>query len=143
MAYTVKKIEVWTGDISDRVGGLAGKLASLAEAKADLTFVVARRQPHQPGTGVVFLGPIKGSKQSEAARGAGLSPAQNLAALQIEGANKPGECYRIAQLIAAEQINLRGLSAETIGSKFAVTVAFDNEQDAERAAKALRAGSKK
>ena len=51
MAYSVKKIEVWTGDISDRAGGLAAKLAALAEAKADLTFVVARRQPHQPGMG--------------------------------------------------------------------------------------------
>jgi hypothetical protein len=144
MAYSVKKIEVWTGDISDRVGGLAAKLASLAEAKADLTFVVARRQPHQPGMGVVFLGPIKGSKQSEAARAAGLSPAPNLTALQVEGANKPGECYRLAKVIADGGINLRGLSAETIGSKFAVTMAFDNEQDADQAVKLVRsAGSKK
>ncbi len=144
MAYKVKKIEVWTGDISDRAGGLAAKLSSLAEAKADLTFVVARRQPHQPGMGVVFLGPVKGSKQSQAARATGLSPAQNLTALQVEGTNKAGECYRVAKLIADGQINLRGLSAETIGNKFAVTVAFDNEQDADAAAKLLRsAGAKK
>ena len=138
MAYSVKKIEVWTGDISDRVGGLAAKLASLAEAKADLTFVVARRQPHQPGMGVVYLGSIKGSKQSEAARAGGLSPAQNLAALQVEGTNKAGECYRIAKVIADGQINLRGLSAETIGNRFAVTIAFDSEQDADAASKLLR-----
>jgi len=138
MAYTVKKIEVWTGDISDRVGGLAAKLAALSEAKADLTFVVARRQPHQPGMGVVYLGPIKGSKQSEAARAGGLSPAQNLAALQVEGTNKAGECYRIAKIIADGQINLRGLSAETIGNRFAVTIAFDSEQDAAAAAKLIR-----
>jgi hypothetical protein len=143
MAYSVKKIEVWTGDISDRAGGLASKLAALAEAKADLTFVVARRQPNQPGMGVVFLGPIKGGKQSEAARAGGLSPAQNLAALQVEGTNKPGECYQIAKLIADEHINLRGLSAESIGNKFAVTIAFDNEQDADKAAKVLRSGGGK
>ena len=143
---TVKKVAVWTGDISDRVGGLSSKLALLAQVKTDLSFVVARRQPHQPGMGVVFLGPIKGSKQTEAARAAGLSPAQDLVALQVEGVcNGCTYCYvhRITQVIADGQINLRGLSSELIGKKIIATIAFDSEQDADAAAKLLRSAAAK
>ncbi len=49
MAYQVKKLELWTADISDRVGGFAAKLEALAGAKSDLTFVVAGRHAHLPG----------------------------------------------------------------------------------------------
>ena len=73
MAYTVSKVDIWTGDIDDRKGGLAEKLRSLANAGADLELVIARRQPHLPGKGVVFLGPVKGAKASAAASAAQLT----------------------------------------------------------------------
>jgi len=66
MAYTVNKVDMWAGEIDDRVGGLAAKLEALANAGADLEVVVARRQPGQPGKGVVFLGPVKRGKPQEA-----------------------------------------------------------------------------
>ena len=40
--------------------------------------VVARRQPDKPGSGVVFLAPVKGRKATEAAATAGLSPASGM-----------------------------------------------------------------
>ncbi len=67
MAYTVSKVDIWTGEIEDQVGGLAGKLESLADAGADLEVVIARRQPDRPGKGVVFLGPVAGAKSKKAA----------------------------------------------------------------------------
>jgi hypothetical protein len=139
MAYTVNKVDMWTGEIADRVGGLAAKLEALAAAGADLEVVVARRQPQAPGKGVVFLGPIAGAKAQKAARAARLTRAADLVALRVEGPDKPGECHRLVRLLAEAGLNLRGLAATTLGSKFAVSVAFDNAADAAKAARIIRA----
>src|SRR5262245_46669417 len=138
MAYTVSKVDVWTAEIEDRVGGLAAKLEALADAGADLEMVIARRQPLQPGKGIVFLGPVKGAKAQKAAQAAGLTKSTELAALCVEGPNKPGEGHRMARLLAGEGLNLRGLSALVVGSKFVAALAFDSDADADKAAQALR-----
>src|SRR5437016_3706882 len=91
MGYTVNKVEMWNGEIDDRVGGLAQKLDTLADAGADLEVVVARRQPHMPGKGIALVGPVAGAKAKAAATAAGLSPASALVALRVDGPNKPGE----------------------------------------------------
>jgi hypothetical protein len=138
MAYTVSKVDIWTGDMHDRTGGLAEKLRPLADAGADLEVVIARRKPDQPGQGVVFLGPLKGAKALAAATTAQLTKAANLAALRVEGTNKPGECHRLTELVAKAGVNLRGLSAMVLGKKFVVSMAFDSPADADRAAKVLK-----
>src|SRR5437899_3224502 len=109
MAYDVKRVEVWTGDIADQPGGLAATLEPLAEAGANFAFVVARRH-EQGGKGVVFLGPLSGTKQRNAARAARLREAKNMAALQVIGADKRGAVSHIARLCADAGINLRGVS---------------------------------
>ena len=40
---------VWAASMQDTPGSLANKLAALAEAGADLGFIVARRSPEKPG----------------------------------------------------------------------------------------------
>lgn len=45
-------------------------LGALADAKASLEMVVARRQPDKPGPGIVFLAPVEGKKPTAAARAA-------------------------------------------------------------------------
>ena len=52
MPPKVTKIDVWSGEIQDQPGGLAGILRQLAGASANLEMVVARRQPDKPGTGI-------------------------------------------------------------------------------------------
>jgi hypothetical protein len=144
MAYTVNKVEMWTAAIDDRVGGLAATLGPLADAGADLEMVIARRQPHQPGRGVVFLGPVAGAKAQKAAKTAGLTKATDLAALRVEGPNKPGEGSRMAHLLAEAGINLRGLAAIATGNKVVVSLGFDSADDANKAARVLRsAGAKR
>jgi hypothetical protein len=143
MAYTVNKVDMWTGEIDDRVGGLAAKLDALATAGADLEVVVARRQPHQPGKGVVFLGPVKRGKPQEAAQAAGLAKASNLVGLRVEGTNKPGECHRLTRLLADAGINLRGLTATAMGGKFAVSLGLDSDADASKAVSVLQAAGGK
>jgi hypothetical protein len=144
MAYTVNKVDMWSGAIDDRVGGLAAKLEPLANARVDLEVAIARRQPHLPGKGAVFVGPVTGAKAQKAAEAAGLTKATDLAGLRVEGPNKPGESHRLTRLLADAGINLRGLSAIALGNKFVAALAFDNEADASKAASVLRgAGDKK
>src|SRR5262245_14832414 len=138
MAYTVKKVEMWSGEIEDRVGGLAAKLDPLASAGADLEVVVARRQPQTPGKGVVFLGPVAGAKAKKAAEVAGLRKTRYLSAVRVEGQNKPGECSRLTRLLAAAGLNLRGLSATVLGKRFVAALAFDSDADAATASRLLR-----
>jgi hypothetical protein len=138
MAYVVTKFDVWTSGISDQVGGLASALEPLAMAGADLAFVVARRQPHRPGAGVVFLGGVSGSKAAKAAAAAGLAKSSEIAALRVEETNKPGSCHKLLRLMSEAGINLRGLSATVVGKKCVYIVAFDGAADADKAARLLK-----
>ncbi len=138
MAYSVKKIEMWRGEIEDQVGGLAAILEQVAEAGVNLEIVVARRNPTLPGKGVVFVGPLSGAKGKKAAQAARLTRADDMAALRVEGPDKPGDCHRLSRLLADAGINLRGLSATVLGKKYALSLAFDSETDAAKAARLLR-----
>ena len=138
MALKVSKVDVWSAELSDNVGGLARVLGPLAAAGADLSFVIARRQPDKPGTGVAFIGGIKGAKQTKAAAAAGLAKTQNLAALSIESTNKPGSLHRVVEQVASSGINLRGVSASVTGSKCVFVLAFDSAADRDAAAKVVK-----
>jgi len=80
--------------------------------------VVARRQPDKPGAGIVFLAPLKARKTTEAAAMAGLRPATDMAALRVEGTDRPGLGAKMTSAIADAGINIRGLSAAALGSRF-------------------------
>ena len=139
MSLKVTKLDVWSGEIQDRPGGLAEILRQLAATNANLEMVVARRQPEKPGSGIVFLAPVKGRKATQAAAVAGLGPATGVAALRVEGTDRPGLGATMTGAIAEAGINLRGLSAAALGNRFAAYLAFDSLEDAEKAAKVMRA----
>lgn len=138
MAVTIQKVDVWSGEIRDEVGGLAAVLDPLAAAGADLAFLVARRQRDKPGTGIVFLGGLKGAKQTAAAQKAGLAKAGDISALLAEAPNKPGLANKLIEKLAEARINLRGLSASVTGNKCVIVFAFDSVADRDNAAKILR-----
>jgi hypothetical protein len=139
MALKVTQAEVWAATIEDRPGGLARKLEALAKGGTSLDFVVARRAPDRPGTGVVFVAPVKGVRQQKAAKAAGFVKAAGLHSVRGEGPDKPGLGARITADLADAGINLRGLSAAAIGKKCVVYLALDMPEDATRAAKILKA----
>ena len=62
MALKATRVDTWAATIKDQPGGLAAKLEALAAAKVNLEFIIARRAPEKPGTGVVFVTPITGAK---------------------------------------------------------------------------------
>jgi hypothetical protein len=138
MPVKVTKVEVWAGEMVDQPGGLARVLGAVGAAGADLECVIARRQPDKPGSGVVFVTPIKGRKAQDAAKAAGLMKAGNIATLRVDGADKPGLGGRITQAIADAGVNMRGVSAAVVGNKFVAYIGFDSADDANKAARALR-----
>ena len=61
MALNVKQVKVWSASIEDKPGSLARKLDILTKTGANLEFVIGRRAPEKPGTGVVLVTPIEGA----------------------------------------------------------------------------------
>ncbi len=140
MALSVQTMDVWAASIEDRPGGLSAKLAPLAKAGADLEFVVARRAPDKPGTGVVFVTPLQGEAQTAAAKQAGFAVADSLCSVRIEGDNRPGIGAQLTERLADAGVNLRGLSAAVIAGRFIMYLALDGADDAEKTIGLLQEG---
>ena len=138
MAYSVKKVAVWAGEIADHPGGLAETIQALSNAGANLEFLIARRAADKPGTGVVFVTPITGAKQKSAAQGTGLATTDSLHSVRVDGPDKAGLGAKMTKAIADAGINLRGLSAAALGRRAVSYLAFDSAADADRAVSILR-----
>jgi len=80
----VERVDVWAATIEDKPGGLAKILTGLKDAGADLDFVIARRAPEKPGTGVVFVTPLRGDREVAAASTLGFNVTSILKSLRIE-----------------------------------------------------------
>ena len=132
MGMTVESATVWAATIQDEPGGLAAKLAPLAEAGANLDFVIARRCPDAPGTGVIFVTPLSGAAATAGAE-AGFAETSSLHSVRIEGDNRAGLSAEITRGLAEAGINLRGISASAIGERFVMYLALDSAADAEQA----------
>ena len=138
MKINVSRSEVWAATIEDRPGGLADKLEALAEAGANLEFIISRRAPEQPGKGVVFVAPLKGAKVVKAAGNAGFQKSDSLHSVRLEGSDKPGTGSALSRKIAEAGLNMRGFSAAAFGKRFVAYLAFDVPQDAARAVSILK-----
>jgi hypothetical protein len=138
MAYTVSKVDVWAGEIEDRPGGVAEKLDGLAKGGSSLEFLISRRAPEKPGTGVVFVTPVKGAGQKRAAQQAGLNTTDSLHSVRVEGPDRPGLGAKMTRALADAGINLRGLSAAALGRRSVAYFAFDSAEDAANAIKVLK-----
>jgi hypothetical protein len=138
MTLKVSRVDLWTASIDDRAGGAADRLEPLSKAGANFEFVFSRRTPEQPGTGMLFVTPVKGAKVIQAAQAAGFAKPQNIHSVRIEGANKQGVTAMVARALANGGISFRALSASGIGSKFVGYVALDTAEDAAKAVSLLK-----
>ena len=138
MAYTIKKVDVWAGEIADRPGGLAATLVALSNAGVSLESVISRRAADKPGTGVVFLTPIKGAKQKSAAVTAGLKTSDTLQTVRVEGPDRAGLGTKMTKALADAGINLRGVSGAALGRRAVSYFAFDSAADADTAIRILK-----
>jgi len=130
--------DVWVASVEDKPGALGNKLAALAEAGADLGFIIARRSPEKPGTGVVFVTPLRGDQEMDAATEEGFTVSRHLHSLQVEGRNEPGIAAKVAQKIGQAGLNLRGFSGAVIGTQFVLHLGFDTAEAAQKAITVLQ-----
>ncbi len=138
MKLDIARVDIWAASIKDRAGGLCDKLQALADAGANLEFLVARRVQKKPGTGVVFITPIKGAAQIRAAKKAGFRKTTSLHAVRIAATNRSGLGATITGAIADAQLSMRGASAAAIGKKAIMHLAFDSREDAAKAVRYLK-----
>ena len=138
MTLKVNKAEVWSATIDDRAGGVADKLEPLSKAGANFEFVLARRTPEQPGSGVIYVTPVKGLKVIHAAQAVGLAKTTTMHSLRVEGSDRPGTTAQVTRALGSAGVSFRGLCAIAVGNKFVSFLAFDSAEDATKAAGRLR-----
>ncbi len=142
MKLELEKTDVWAASLKDKPGALAKALQALYEAGANLDFVIGRKAPEKKGAGVVFVTPIKGAKQVKAAKAAGFAKTKSLHSIRVISKDVPGLGVMLAAAIAAEKINLRGISAASIGNKTVTNLAFRSAADAAKGMRCLKKLSK-
>ena len=138
MDHIVERVNVWSASLVDKPGGLSTILKGLDEAGADLDFIVARRAPEKPGTGVVFLSPLRGDREIRAASTLGFNLSNSIAAVRVEAENEPGAAARLTDLIADAELSIRGFSGAVIGRRYIAYIGFDSASDAHRAVDIIR-----
>ncbi len=137
MAVTVRKITLWRKEVENRAGMLAGALAPLANAGADIHVVMAYRFPGQESKAAIELYPVMGRKSVTAAKEVGFS-ASAIPALLVEGDNRAGLGYATAQAIAGAGISLDFLVAQVVGRKYSAVFGFESDADATKCAAIIR-----
>jgi hypothetical protein len=137
MGFKLDRIHLWSGEIADQPGGMAAKLAPLAQAGANLEYINTRRLGNAPGKGVLYVAPVTGPGPVRAARSVGLSETHDIVVLRVEGDNEAGLGHRLTQQWALAGISLQGLTMTVLGKKFVGYAAFDTVEDANKAAQIL------
>src|SRR5437588_13105404 len=137
MSFRYDRVHVWSCEVTDEPGGVASKLAKLAEAGENLQFVSTRRLAEKPGYGVLYIAPVTGPDQIRAARHAGLHEVSNPVIIRVEGDNKAGLAHRLTHDWALAGISFQGLTMAVVNDRFIGYAAFDNAADANKAATIL------
>jgi hypothetical protein len=137
MDLLVEREEVWAASVDETPGALAATLSTLTGAGADLDFLIVRRAPEKPGTGVVFVTPLRGDREIRAATGVGFSVTQRLHSVRVEGANEPGVAAKLTKAIGDAGIKLRGMSAAALGTRFVAHFGVDSADDERAVVKLL------
>ncbi|MCC6136247.1 MAG: amino acid-binding protein [Candidatus Contendobacter sp.] len=138
MDLIAERVEVWAASLEDKPGSLANILSSLREAGANLNFILARREPDQPGKSVVYVTPLAGDAELEAAATLGFNLTARVYSVRVEGQNQPGIAAGLASKLAAAGLNLRGFSAAVLGTRFILYIGLDSVEDAAKALTVLQ-----
>src|SRR5438270_14074206 len=137
MSFKWDRVHVWSCDVKDQAGGVAEKLAHLAQAGANLEYVFTKRLPNKPGEGVLYVAPVSGPAQVRAAKAAGMHEVDQPVLRRIEGDNEAGLAHHLTQQWAIAGISLQGLTMAVLKHKFVGYASFDTVGDANRAAQIL------
>ena len=132
----VERVDVRAASIEDRPGGLAQALAALRDAGADLQLIISRRA--EPGKGVVFITPLQGDREIDAAAQVGFNITHTLHSVRVMGHDRPGVAAELTEKLADGGINLRGFSLSVIGRQYLAYAAVDSLEDANKVIEILK-----
>lgn len=139
MSYEIRRVEIWSGEIRDRQGALADMLKTVLEAGTNLDFIIARPSPVKPATGILYLAPLEGDAQLNAAQQAGLHPSSHIEALRVEGPDRPGLAEQITRTIADAGINVSGFTGGRMADRCVMYIRFERANELEDAHELLEA----
>src|SRR5437763_4609104 len=137
MPVTVKNISLWRKEVENQVGTLAHTLEPVTKAGANLQLLMGYRYPGEGTKAAIELYPIAGKKVTAAASEVGLS-ASSIPTLLVEGDDRPGLGFSIAQAMAGAGVNLTFFVAQSTGRKFSAVLGFETENDAKTAAPLIK-----
>jgi len=137
MGFKLDRVHIWSGDVPDQAGGTSTILSCLAQAGANLEYILTQRRTDKPGIGSVYVAPVTGPLQVRAAKAAGMVEVHDPVVLRVEGDNEAGLAHRLTQQWALAGINLHGLMISVLSGKFVGYAMFDTVVDANRAAQIL------
>lgn len=137
MSFRLDRVHVWSCEVPDKAGGVASKLAELANAGANLEYVGSRRLPDKPGAGILFIAPVSGADQVRAAKTVGLHEVTTPVIIRVEGDDESGLAHRLTHEWAVAGVSFQGLTMSVVGRKFVGYAAFDSSEDANAAATIL------
>ena len=144
MAVTIKRIRLWRTEVPNRPGALAEALEPLAQGNVDLKVVRLRTTPTGAERLSIEVYGGEGKRAALVARSAGFSQVPSTTLL-LQGDNRPGLAYAVANAVAWAGIGVRDLDAEVVGMRYSAILTFNSEEDAEKAIavirKVTRAGS--
>ncbi len=123
MAVTIRRVMLWQTEIENEPGALSAVLEPLAQAGLDLQAVMNRCIPGRRGRATVEILPGSGRRATALARAAGFSQSPT-ETLLVEGRNRPGLAYAVANSIAWAGISLRFLSAQSAGEHYSALLGF-------------------
>lgn len=138
MDLLVEKEDVWACGLEDRAGALGDKLLALADAGADLDFVIVRRAPEKPGTGVVFVTPLRGDREIQAAAAAGFIVTSSLHSVRVEGDNESDVAAKLTKMVGDAGISMRGFSSAVMGTRYVAHISVDSAEDQDAVVKLLK-----
>lgn len=137
MAVTIKRVMLWQTEIRNEPGALSAVLEPLAQAGLDLHAVMNRCIPGPHNRATVEILPGAGRRATALARAAGVSQSPT-DALLVEGVNRPGLAYAVANSIAWAGISLRFLSTQIAGERYSVLLGFRTPAERRKGASLIR-----
>jgi hypothetical protein len=137
MPLRIQREQVWSVEIADRLGSAAAKLEHLGRVGARPRLVFTYPHPTSPEKGILYVAPITGPEQMQAAREVGLGPALDVAMLHIQGEPRPGIDLEVMSRLAVAGLCLRGMALSTTAEGLDAYLAFDSADTAALAVQVL------
>ena len=138
MNIRIKQIRLWRTEVLRRPGALAQALEPLAHHGADLKVVRVREAGGGRGRrNVVEIYAGEGQRASIVAQAAGFSLTKAITLL-LQGENRPGFAYAVANAVAWAGIEVVDHEAGVVSNQFSSTLTFASESDAKKAVAVIR-----